>query len=125
MKCATFSKFDVFNSWQSLTVLLHLTEDKLQSFISVTNIECATVERFYERTFHKNAEPLLLEFQIVRIGFIAKCESDARSSGFVWYRISSEPDSGTARRSFRGFRDLQEGRCLFRYCQHDPETSFN
>jgi len=108
-----------------LTVLLHLAEDKLQSVISVANIECATVERFYERTFHKNAEPFLLEFPIVRIGFVAKCESDARFSGLIKYRTSSEPDSGTARRSFRGFRDLQEGRGLFCYCQHDRETSFN
>jgi hypothetical protein len=102
-----------------------LAEDKLQSVISVANIECATVERFYERTFHKNAEAFLLEVPIVRIGFVAKCESDARFSGLVRHRISSEPDSGTACRSFRGFRDLQEGRCFFRYYQHDRETSFN
>jgi len=69
----------------------------LQYVISVANIECATVERFYEHTFHKNAEPLLLEFPIFRIGFVAKCESDARFSGLVRYRISSEPDSDTAR----------------------------
>jgi hypothetical protein len=28
------------------------------------------------------------------------------------------PDSGTARRSFRGFRGLQEGRCFFRHPEH-------
>jgi hypothetical protein len=93
--------------------------------ISVANIECATVERLYERTFHKNAESFLLEFPIVRIGFVAKGESDTRFSGLVRHHISSQPDSGTARRSFRGFRDLQEGRCLFCYYQHDRETSFN
>jgi hypothetical protein len=66
-----------------------------------------------------------LEFPIVRIGFVARGESDTRFSGLVRHRISSEPDSGTTRRSFRGFRDLQEGRCLFCYYQHDRETSFN
>jgi hypothetical protein len=56
---------------------------------------------------------LLFEFPIVRSGFLANCESDAWFSGLVRHRISSEPDSGIARRSFRGFRDLQEGRCVF------------
>jgi hypothetical protein len=66
-----------------LTVLLHLPEDKLQSVISVANIEYATIERLYELIFHKNAEPFLLVFPIVRIGFLANCESDARFSGLV------------------------------------------
>ena len=70
-------------------MLLHLTEGKLQSVISITNIECATVQRFYERTFHKNTEPFLLEFPIVRIGFLAKCESDARFSGLIRDRTRS------------------------------------
>jgi hypothetical protein len=73
--------------------VLHLTEDKYQSLVSVANIECATVERFYERLFHKNAEPFLLEFLIVRIGFIANCESDGQFFGVVGCRTSSEPDS--------------------------------
>jgi hypothetical protein len=64
-------------------VLFDLTEDKLQSLISVANIECATIERLYEFTFDKNTEPFLLEFPIVRIGFLANCKSDARFSGLV------------------------------------------
>ena len=49
-----FSKFDVF-SCGSLD-RAHLTEDKFQSLVlvSVLNIKCATVERFYKRLFHKN-----------------------------------------------------------------------
>jgi hypothetical protein len=33
----------------------NLTEDKLQPLIGLANIERATVERFCERIFHKNA----------------------------------------------------------------------
>ena len=93
--------------------MLHLTEDKFQSLISVPNVECATVERFHERLFHKNAEPFLLEFLIVRIGFIANCESDGQFFGVVGCRISSEPDSGTARRSFGGFRAFRRATAFF------------
>jgi len=85
---------------------VHLPENKFQSLVGIDNIECATLERFYEILFQKNTEPFLFEFLIVRIRFIADGESDGHISGVVRYRTSSEPDSGSARCSLRGFRGL-------------------
>jgi hypothetical protein len=64
---------------------VHLPENKFQSLVGIDNIECATLERFYEILFQKNTEPFLFEFLIVRIRFIADGESDGHISGVVRY----------------------------------------
>jgi hypothetical protein len=90
---------------------------QVPSVIGLANIECATIGRFYERIFHKNAKSFLLEFLIVRIWVICDCDPD-RDSRLVGHHTSSDPYSGIVRRSFRGFSGLQEGRCFFCYRDH-------